>query len=897
MREDSDRTARAMREAAEADISDRRRVSQQMREDQAATRRMEEKNYQILTGNLQRELTGLQAKGEQEQKQIAIDSKAAADMLETIMDFSSTAAEQAMERRKQQAKEEARKQFRLDLQNQFQQGRSKTEEENAALIAQNASVTSNRIDVLNKAEATGGADEYQTSVIEQTNPSSNFSLGLAQATNMARSGAFRKQYRDAEREAIAENGGKPLSIEQQDAIVQDIFNFNIEGFFEEGYPVSVAAPLIDEINNERYALQKELRKEETKRNNNQSLGRALQTFAKAGPTQKIIEFPVTYQTVLRHTGGNNREAWEFLKPSMSAVDEQTGEPMIDPDVQAALMLVVDGKQTTVGEHFTNSKGQPVGIWREILSDLNKNRRQWETQKAGAEKNRLERKEIELYNTVAVPEATNAQIADAQRAYMSLSNGLPSKRLENLQKSKIKSPDQSKSEASRVLAKPAIQITKTDVESVKNAMGENSDEYQAVKALYEGPDGQKQFDNVNAQKKMQDGIATIRGESDFSKAGLPGSQPAIIVWRRKVFDRALLYMGDKDQGYDAEEAMALAINDISAEYNTQLDSRDYSLPFARQILPGGVVRYPGSEKMLGDKQAALTTIETVRALKQQIVTQAKTGDPQAFGTIVDRPESIISADRMEYLIKNPEAPANRLERAALSLSNGMSLAELRNRQFAALGGKEEIFQAPSILGPAKIDAEIQRIVNDPGFSTSFKLNAINVASGNTEVYRNPSLMRAGSVFSQQGGTSLQSFAPQVSSVTFDTGQPGIDVFFENKQFPAVLNGKVKDIDYQINSDGSGYGHYVVIESIDPNTGQKVDVLYSHFSNRPRLQLNQTINQGQIIGIQGGSGSVQSVDGTISSIDFLEPAARGSKDMTPYSNYEALRNSIASQLQNN
>ena len=159
------------------------------------------------------------------------------------------------------------------------------------------------------------------------------------------------------------------------------------------------------------------------------------------------------------------------------------------------------------------------------------------------------------------------------------------------------------------------------------------------------------------------------------------------------------------------------------------------------------------------------------------------------------------------------------------------------------------------------------------------------------------MRAGSVFNQQGGANLQTFVPQVSSVTFDTGQPGIDVFFENKQFPAVLGGKVKDISYQVNTDGSGYGHYVVIESTDPNTGQKVDVLYYHFGNKPNLQLNQTINQGQIIGIQGGSGSVQSVDGTIASIDFLAPAPRGSKSMTPYSNYESLRNSIASQLQNN
>ena len=143
--------------------------------------------------------------------------------------------------------------------------------------------------------------------------------------------------------------------------------------------------------------------------------------------------------------------------------------------------------------------------------------------------------------------------------------------------------------------------------------------------------------------------------------------------------------------------------------------------------------------------------------------------------------------------------------------------------------------------------------------------------------------------------LKSFAPQVSSIMMerDDGQPGMDIFFEDKQFPAVLPGVVKESGYQGNQD-AGYGNYIVVESIDPTTGEKVDVLYAHLAEPSGLLEGSQVQPGMIIGTQGGTGSVRSDDGTIASIDFLAPAPKGSKSMTPYSNFRQLRQSIASQL---
>lgn len=148
--------------------------------------------------------------------------------------------------------------------------------------------------------------------------------------------------------------------------------------------------------------------------------------------------------------------------------------------------------------------------------------------------------------------------------------------------------------------------------------------------------------------------------------------------------------------------------------------------------------------------------------------------------------------------------------------------------------------------------------------------------------------SGGNFSRAG---LQAFKRQVSSITFERpdGQPGIDIYFENKQFPAVLPGRVKDINFE-----PGYGNYVVVESIDPETRQKVDVLYGHLASRPPLRIGTRVNPGQIIGRQGGTGNVRSVDGTIASIDFFAPAPAGSTSMTPYRDYDRLRRRIASQF---
>jgi hypothetical protein len=143
----------------------------------------------------------------------------------------------------------------------------------------------------------------------------------------------------------------------------------------------------------------------------------------------------------------------------------------------------------------------------------------------------------------------------------------------------------------------------------------------------------------------------------------------------------------------------------------------------------------------------------------------------------------------------------------------------------------------------------------------------------------------------GGGRLERPSSTVFERPGPGNQPGVDFFFESKRFPALLPGRVKDIGRE-----GGYGNFVVVESTDPLSGEKVDVLYAHIAdNSIGVRRGQRIDAGRIIGKQGGTGNVRSADGTIASVDFLAPAPAGSRSMAPFRNYDRLRRHIARSLE--
>ena len=152
---------------------------------------------------------------------------------------------------------------------------------------------------------------------------------------------------------------------------------------------------------------------------------------------------------------------------------------------------------------------------------------------------------------------------------------------------------------------------------------------------------------------------------------------------------------------------------------------------------------------------------------------------------------------------------------------------------------------------------------------------------------------GSFSGARGGRA--NFTPQnVQSVRIETPgpnfQPGMDLWFADKNFGAVLPGRVKEI----RMNNGNYGNMIVVESTDPATGDKVDVVYAHLDSIG-VREGERIRPGTIIGRQGGTGRVRSADGTIASVDFLSPAPKGSNAMTPYRGWQQLSSRIKQRIE--
>lgn len=150
------------------------------------------------------------------------------------------------------------------------------------------------------------------------------------------------------------------------------------------------------------------------------------------------------------------------------------------------------------------------------------------------------------------------------------------------------------------------------------------------------------------------------------------------------------------------------------------------------------------------------------------------------------------------------------------------------------------------------------------------------------------------FSQARGGRANFSPTNVQSIRIETPgnsfQPGLDLWFADKQFGAVLPGRVKEI----RPNNGNYGNMIVVESTDPLTGDKVDVVYAHLDSI-NVSEGERLNVGTIIGKQGGTGRVVSQDGTIASIDFLAPAPRGSNSMTPYRKWKQLSTRIKNNIE--
>ena len=750
MQEDTNRTVQGMRQRAEMEIADRRRVLAQQKADQAATRRMEEKNFQIQTQNSQNELRGLQLEGQRLAKQAAVDMKATSDILGSISNLSNTASKFFVEKEK------------IDQQNTYnsQIVDASTDEglTKAIEIKLDTAVQANeQLSAVQGFESNGG-DPYVAEKVKARSAPVQALYGIGSATGLVDRGGLDDLFFSRVREKEAALGG-PIDYDSKKEIAGEVVEALYESLNKEGFSPAMMGALSNKVNARISTLLGSARREEQQVFANQRLNQAIALVQNSSTEDLATNWSVAWPNVVDYYKGDYRQAWQAMTPTFTAIDQKTGNFLLSQDAVDNLPLDTEQGPTTFGERFTNRSGQPVGIRREIIEDRNRARVQWETQQEQAQRRSNKQTEDELARAFLLnPTVANGN--ELIRMYSELTGGESSTQLNNLVKLNSIEGTLRANEFERIAALPDYELTPVLLAAAKEL---NPGEYPVIEARYNNGPGL--FRTEEVERKLTRAMTTITGTTKIGTpaGGLGGSENARIYFRGQIMQKAKLAYGEGKFGTGSEAAERAVSYAIAEESSLYADTyRTEGSKYYRKVNPNGTVSYPWIDARAGNVNAAEKAIRDFTALKEQVKSIG-------FRPVLNIPNSFMSAERMEYVAQNYGQPGFQptpLERAVQGFSAGMPLHEIYNRAFAA-AGRKETFEAPEVVSSINFTPEQQRIINDTRSSYQSKLNVVNVASGNTGVYRAPSHMRRGFMLRKSAtSNSISSVLDQLTDADWD-----------------------------------------------------------------------------------------------------------------------------------
>ena len=859
MREDSNRVVQGMRTAAEADISQRERISREVRANQQAERSDRQRNFEIQTQNQNTEMRQMQLDAQTARNQLEIDQRTQSKIFESISEFSETATKKYEEIQKAKSDElaqQALNEFDLDPTSDpvIQQLLGEYE------LAATEEVRQSALDV---AEAKNG-NPLAISKARSLDSNGRYKLDQARA-NYILTNLYPQQLNKALLEAEGLDSAGTAAF---------ITNFKRD-FVQKSGILNLKPEMIRDglaaVNKVNQGIQTQARKREIQIEQGIRTDNAT-TILTQNPTAFNQNIVSSFNTIVRNNNGDYGKAYEWFE-NLALQRDLNGEYLFTLDQIA---------------NATVNKGQPFALSNPgRMGAIKMARERGDTQYRNAQiqADDLRYKEDEKRFLQGLTQDNSKEFAEEALLFFQKAYG---KVPQSIQKFANSYTYDAVAKAKRIEELEAIPdgfIKNEDVDALSFL------DPTAGRALAERKAAQDRKYTTGVFKDQSDSFKTAaNGVTSFgsNKPNTPASvflQGRMRAEYRKRVDLAVA--GGMDFN-TAAETIGMQLAD-----EVKNGARDpQSLWYRKPNQAGGSSEFPNLNK--GNLPALEKANRRYAALKKDIY-------DRGLPAVLQTPESIITKEEAVAIMNGYGKPGFTIPLdvvAVAGFSNGADPFTIINAQLEALD--LDPLDPPQIIKDVRsqMTPESRALVFDARAREQARIRAIkqgvSQTSGDTSVFRQPESMRAGSPMSIPVSRPLKTYASQVSSITYDTGQPGIDVFFEDHNFPAVLPGIVKDRGYQVNANGSGYGHYLVIESIDPDTGKPVDVLYGHLPTKPSQSIGQNIQLGQIIGKQGGTGSVQSYDGTIASIDFLAPAPAGSGSMTPYSNYDSLRRRIASQL---
>ncbi len=300
MREESNRVIQGMRTAAEADIKQRQRISEEVKANQQYEAAAREKNFQIQTQNQKTELSNIQSESEAALQQLEINQAAQTKIFENVANLSQTAAKKYEEIQKVKSDERAQQAI-----NEFLINPNQDEIINQVLgeyeLAATEEVRQSELDV---AEAKGG-DSLAISKVRSLDSNGRYKLDQARVNYI-----LTTIYPQQLNKALSEAG--ELGAAETAAFLA---NFKRE-FFEKtnvlAYKPEMVRDGLAALQSVDQGVQTKARQRELKLEQKLAVDNAT-TILTQNPTAFNQNIVSSFNTIVRNNDGDYQKGYEWLE--------------------------------------------------------------------------------------------------------------------------------------------------------------------------------------------------------------------------------------------------------------------------------------------------------------------------------------------------------------------------------------------------------------------------------------------------------------------------------------------------------------------------------------------------------------------------------------------------------
>jgi hypothetical protein len=716
MREESQRQIQGMRENAQAEINNRKEISQQMKADQAYTKAAEEKNFQIQTANAQREAAGLAAKRQQMFEQYRADAKATEQIFSNVANLSVTAAKVVGQIQKQQKQQD----FDRDVSQDSNQETDLSRGVQKDILAQN--------DIARTAAINEGVAKTGNTAVGAELKANSDAVAY-QFTEGQVAHYYKWRYVRDRNSFIAlkeKELGRPFTYEEKLAVVGE-FRRRLNKLHGERYlSADLVRPYIQKYadpSDQTFISQARLQKE--KEDDQRRLEMNLTNIGNADPDDLNTVFSTAYTHIVDVYGGDRTKAWDEITNRVFLQQNEDGTFVRSLDEIGNIPIYIQGQPTTrFKDHFKSTR------WLDIQQKRNKLDLQHRKQMQQLDEIAFAEESDKLFQALG-PTPSEDQVKEAIDT-LGVKYGRTDPRLTLIQKKYTIESQLRAAEAERIVNLPDYELTEASLIALKEIAP--PDVYNAAKQRYDAYNGK--WRSKEAQEAVKRGLNEITGTTALgtSKAAPPGAAPALRYFESRVLERAKAI--ETEMG-GALPALEKAVADEAKLYRATY--REPTSTYYRKVDQDGTISYPGipGAGNVSAADQALREISSLRAMAKTIGIEG----------VLNVPNSIATAERMNEIALNYGKPGffpTAKENAFKNMTNGMPLHEIYNSMFKA-AGRPERFASPLQSVGITIPKHLQKVIDASDTSMVSKMNAMNVAMGNTGIYRTAQSMRQGSPF--------------------------------------------------------------------------------------------------------------------------------------------------------